>query len=77
MHPIFDDFSVRYKNVVFLRVDSDKNRHLSGEYGVTGLPTFVFVLQVSESDLTTTINAVETPDGVAPQVHQSRDQLYL
>lgn len=61
MHPIFDDFSVRYKNVVFLRVDSDKNRHLSGEYGVTGLPTFVFVLQGTEVDRVTgaDANAVE------------------
>lgn len=48
MHPIFDEFSVKYKNVVFLRVDSDRNRELSAEYGVTGLPTFVFVLQGSE-----------------------------
>lgn len=56
MHPIFDEFSVRYKNVVFLRVDSDKNRHLSGEYGVTGLPTFVFVLQGAEVDRVTGAN---------------------
>ena len=50
MHPIFDELSMKYKNVIFLRVDSDQNRNLSGEYGVTGLPTFVLVLQGSEVD---------------------------
>lgn len=56
MHPIFDELSLKYKNVVFLRVDSDKNRNLSGEYGVTGLPTFVFVLQGTEVDRVTGAN---------------------
>lgn len=50
MHPIFDELSVKYKNVIFLRVDSDRNRNLSGEYGITGLPTFVFVVQGNEVD---------------------------
>ena len=50
MHPVFDQLSVKYPNVVFLRVDGDRNRHISGEYGISGFPTFVFVFHGDEVD---------------------------
>lgn len=50
MHPIFDQLSTKYPNVVFLRVDGDKNRYISGEYGISGFPTFVFVFHGDEVD---------------------------
>ena len=50
MHPIFDELSLKYPNVIFLRVDSDKNRELCGQYGVSGLPTFVLVFHGDEVD---------------------------
>ena len=50
MHPIFDELSLKYKNVVFLRVDGDQHREISGEYGISGFPTFVFVYHGDEVD---------------------------
>ena len=50
MHPLFDQMSLKYTNVVFIRVDSDQNRDLAGQYSVSGLPTFVLVFQVDELD---------------------------
>ena len=50
MHPLFDQMSLKYTNVVFIRVDSDQNRDLAGQYGVSGLPTFVLVIHGDEVD---------------------------
>lgn len=50
MHPVFDQLSTKYTNVVFLRVDGDRNRDISGEYGISGFPTFVFVFHGDEVD---------------------------
>ena len=50
MHPIFDQLSMKYPHVVFLRVDGDKNRSLSAEYGISGFPTFIFVFHGGEVD---------------------------
>lgn len=50
MHPIFDQLSTRYPNVIFIRVNSDENRQLAGQYAVSSLPTFVFVFRGDEVD---------------------------
>ena len=50
MHPIFDELSLKYKNVVFLRVEGDQHRDISSEYGISGFPTFVFVYHGDEVD---------------------------
>lgn len=50
MHPLFDQMSLKYTNVVFIRVDSDQNRDLAGQYSVSGLPTFVLVFHGDEVD---------------------------
>lgn len=50
MHPIFDELSLKYKSVVFLRVDGDQHREISGEYGISGFPTFIFVFHGDEVD---------------------------
>ena len=50
MHPIFDQLSSTYPNVIFIRVDSDQNRQLAAEYAVSSLPTFVFVIRGNEVD---------------------------
>ena len=50
MHPLFDQMSLKYTNVVFIRVDSDQNRELAGQYNVSGLPTFVLVFHGDEVD---------------------------
>ena len=48
MHPIFDSLSMKYPNIVFIRVDSDKNRELAGTYGVSALPTFILFFHGDE-----------------------------
>ena len=50
MHPIFDQLSSTYPNVIFIRVNSDQNRQLSSEYAISSLPTFVFVIRGNEVD---------------------------
>ena len=50
MHPIFDQLSEKYPNVIFLRIDVDKNRQLSAEYSASSIPTFVIVFHGSEVD---------------------------
>lgn len=50
MHPIFDQLSEKYPNVIFLRIDVDKNRHLSAEYSASSIPTFVIIFHGNEVD---------------------------
>ncbi|XP_043469683.1 thioredoxin-like protein 1 [Leptopilina heterotoma] len=40
--PIFDQFSVKYSNAVFLKVDVDKCPNTALDQGVTAMPTFIF-----------------------------------
>jgi len=41
--PVFADFSEKYLNCVFLKVDVDQNKDISEEAGITCMPTFHFI----------------------------------
>jgi thioredoxin 1 len=41
--PAFADFSEKYPNCIFLKVDVDVNKNISTEAGVTCMPTFHFI----------------------------------
>eukprot|EP00816_Leptocylindrus_hargravesii_P001883 CAMPEP_0196813072 /NCGR_PEP_ID=MMETSP1362-20130617/33471_1 /TAXON_ID=163516 /ORGANISM="Leptocylindrus danicus, Strain CCMP1856" /LENGTH=169 /DNA_ID=CAMNT_0042189089 /DNA_START=39 /DNA_END=548 /DNA_ORIENTATION=+ len=41
--PVFKEMSEKMENVVFLKVDVDKNAEAAAQYGVSAMPTFVFV----------------------------------
>lgn len=43
--PVFKEMSEKIENVVFLKVDVDKNAEAAAQYGVSAMPTFVFVKQ--------------------------------
>ena len=41
--PLFKELSDEYPNVVFLKVDVDDNPDTAAKYGVSAMPTFVFI----------------------------------
>ena len=41
--PVFKEMSENMENVVFLKVDVDKNAETAAHYGVSAMPTFAFV----------------------------------
>ena len=41
--PVFVQYSLKYTNVVFLKVDVDQCTTTSEKYGVTAMPTFIFI----------------------------------
>lgn len=47
IHPVFEEMSRNYPKAIFIRVDSDKNPEAQN-YGIKGLPTFVFFLNGKE-----------------------------
>ncbi|KAG7210197.1 hypothetical protein KM043_011752 [Ampulex compressa] len=40
--PVFEEFSTKYPNAVFLKVDVDKCKETAAVQGVTAMPTFIF-----------------------------------
>jgi thioredoxin-like negative regulator of GroEL len=48
--PFFKDLSVKYANVVFLKVDVDKCSGTAAANNVSAMPTFVFFRNRSEID---------------------------
>ncbi|XP_077980511.1 thioredoxin-like [Glandiceps talaboti] len=41
--PIFKAMASEFPNVVFLKVDVDENEETSQAYGISAMPTFVFI----------------------------------
>lgn len=41
--PLFSELSEQFDNVVFVKVDVDKNPDTAAKYSVSAMPTFVFV----------------------------------
>ncbi|KAJ7192225.1 hypothetical protein O6H91_Y521500 [Diphasiastrum complanatum] len=44
MSPIFAELSKKYPNVFFLKVDVDQHPDITNQWGVSAMPTFVFIL---------------------------------
>lgn len=44
MHPIYENLARKYTNVIFYKIDGDKNRNITQSQGITGFPTFKFYL---------------------------------
>ena len=43
MSPIFEDLSIQFPDIVFIKVDTDKAPEVKSILGVWALPTFAFV----------------------------------
>mmetsp|Transcript_19599 Transcript_19599/g.28633 ORF Transcript_19599/g.28633 Transcript_19599/m.28633 type:complete len:177 (+) Transcript_19599:152-682(+) len=41
--PLYDQLSEEYSNAVFLKVDVDENQDTAMKYGVSAMPTFLFI----------------------------------
>ncbi len=41
--PLFEEFAEKYKGVTFLKVDVDESAELVDFFGISAMPTFVFV----------------------------------
>lgn len=39
--PIFENASTQNQNAIFLKIDTERNRHLSEELGIRGIPTTI------------------------------------
>ncbi|KAL2904314.1 Thioredoxin H2 [Bienertia sinuspersici] len=50
MEPIFQDFSRKYEDVEFVKIDVDELSDVASEFGVDAMPTFVFFIKGKEVD---------------------------
>ncbi|KAJ1217969.1 hypothetical protein NDU88_005556 [Pleurodeles waltl] len=59
--PLFEELSTKYSEVIFLKVDVDDNEAITQRYGVTSMPTFLFIKNCEKVNVCTgaDINAVE------------------
>ncbi|XP_075257859.1 thioredoxin-like protein 1 [Convolutriloba macropyga] len=48
--PVFAAFATKYPNAFFLKVDVDKCQATTGRFGVTAMPTFVFLKNLQQID---------------------------
>jgi len=48
--PILEQISEQNKNVVVLKVDVDENEELTADYGVSSMPTFIFIKRGEKVD---------------------------
>lgn len=49
--PKFKEFSEKYTNVVFVKVNAELDEEINTEYGVSALPTFIFIKNSRKVDL--------------------------
>ncbi|KAH7675472.1 Monodehydroascorbate reductase (NADH) protein, partial [Dioscorea alata] len=50
MEPIFKEYSEKFTNVIFVKIDVDKLTDVAREWRVEPMPTFVFVKEGKEED---------------------------
>ncbi|KAJ7566743.1 hypothetical protein O6H91_02G116600 [Diphasiastrum complanatum] len=65
MAPIFLDLSKKYLNVIFLKVDVDQLADITNQWGVSAMPTFVFILDGKPIDKVVGANKVELDRKIA------------
>jgi len=41
--PLFEEFAAKYKDITFLKVDVDESAELVDFFGISAMPTFVFL----------------------------------
>ncbi|XP_078532848.1 thioredoxin-like [Lissotriton helveticus] len=59
--PLFEELSKKHSGVIFLKVDVDESEDISQKYGITAMPTFIFIKNGEKVDVCTgaDIKAVE------------------
>ncbi|CAI9092750.1 OLC1v1028076C1 [Oldenlandia corymbosa var. corymbosa] len=50
MEPIIDEFSAKFTDVEFVKIDVDELADVAKEFGIQSMPTFVFVKNGKEVD---------------------------
>ncbi|KNA12694.1 hypothetical protein SOVF_123640 [Spinacia oleracea] len=50
MEPIVKDFSTKYRDIEFVKIDVDELADVASEFGVDAMPTFVFFRKGKEVD---------------------------
>ncbi|XP_045157165.2 thioredoxin-like [Mercenaria mercenaria] len=57
--PKFYKLSKAYPHVVFLKVDVDENSEIAAEWGISAMPTFIYIKNRGKVDELVGTNAVE------------------
>uniref|UniRef100_A0A7C9DAE6 Thioredoxin domain-containing protein n=1 Tax=Opuntia streptacantha TaxID=393608 RepID=A0A7C9DAE6_OPUST len=64
MEPILKDFSIKYGDVEFVKIDVDELSDVASEFGVEAMPTFVFMKKGKEVDRLVGSNKAELKEKI-------------
>lgn len=42
LYPIIEELSTNFKEIIFVKIDVDKNKNVAEEYGISSIPTIIY-----------------------------------